>query len=216
MEIIHCSPHTTKCVCFKSCLELQETNKLKQRKQLVESRLHEWMWPQTPQERTWRQPVTQLFCPQNRIIEQALSDSHQEILAYIGFILSQHPESSFWWLTGRGRILQDALCMCSKKNGSKGALRMVMSQYVSLRLPWRPGRPAWSLWWPSQMGVPGVVCEHCRFQGSSFVYVVRIKVPVLSSPIMLALRVEFRSAGSMAKTFTHLSDLPDPNFPCSC
>lgn len=119
MEIIHCSPHTKNAVCFKSCLELQETNKLKQRKQLRESRLHEWMWPQTPQERTWRQPMTRLFCPQNRTIEQALSDSHQEILAYICFILSQHPESSFWWLTGRGRILRDALCMCSKKLRAK-------------------------------------------------------------------------------------------------
>lgn len=27
---------------------------------------------------------------------------------------------------------------------------------------------------------------------------------------------DFLSAGSMAKTFTHLSDLSDPNFPCSC
>lgn len=91
--------------------------------------------------------------PQNRITEQALSDLHQEILAYICFISSQHPESSSWWLTGRGCILRDALCVCSK-NGSKGALRMVMSQYVSLRLPWRPGGPVWSSGWPSQMGVP--------------------------------------------------------------
>lgn len=27
---------------------------------------------------------------------------------------------------------------------------------------------------------------------------------------------DFLSAGSMAKTFTHLSHLSDPNFPCSC
>lgn len=150
-------------VCFESCLE---TNKLKWRNQLRESWLHEWTWPQIPQNSTWRQHTTVLSLKITLWSRLCLTHTTRFLPTFVLFYHNIRKVVPDGWQVG---VASSGMHFaCAPKNGGQGALRIVTSQYVSLQLPWRPGRPVWTSGWPSQMGVPGV-CGHCRLQGSSFV-----------------------------------------------
>lgn len=145
-------------VCFESCLE---TNKLKWRNQLRESRFHEWTWPQTPQNSTWRQHTTVLSLKITLWSRLCLTHTTRFLPTFVLFYHNIRKVVPDGWQVGVASSRMHFAC--APKNRGQGALRMVMSQYISLQLPWRPGRPVWTSGWPSQMGVPGV-CGHCRLK----------------------------------------------------
>lgn len=144
MRVIHYDNHTTEFNLFK-------VNKRKQRKQLWETGLGEWPWPQTPHRELGGATGDTWSFPGNRSRSRAYLTQLRPLPTFALFShISQKvlPDgckvgaASSWMHLARVPKIE-----------ARGVFWMGMNQYVSLQLLGRPGRTFWSSQWPSQMAM---------------------------------------------------------------